>query len=72
MLLMHDPQLTVQCQHYEHEVKKEDAAGLSGNEDGDGNQVVKMRLNGSVTTVFPVKERVEKPVMQQQNGFNTR
>lgn len=68
MLQMQDSQLTQQCQHYEHELRKEDAA--SGVEDEDG-QVVKMRINGnSTTTVFPVRQTfVEKPI-QQQNGFN--
>lgn len=74
MFLMHDPQLTQQCQCYELEVRKEDAAGLSC-EDVD-NQMVKMRINGNTTTttVFPIKEKqpiaVEKPLAQQQNGVS--
>lgn len=71
MLLMNDPQLAQQCQHYEHEVRKEDAAAQS--DSGDSGDTVKMRVNGVSTTAAVLAPRtIEKPITlaTQQNGFN--
>ncbi|KAI6177987.1 Formin HOmology Domain [Aphelenchoides besseyi] len=48
MVAFRDPQLTQQCTHYEHEVRKEDAA-IQSDDSGDP-QMVRMRANGNTTT----------------------
>ncbi|KAI6183082.1 hypothetical protein M3Y97_00450000 [Aphelenchoides bicaudatus] len=72
MQLMNDPQLLQQCQHYEHELRKEDAATQS--DSGDSGEVVKMRTTGVSTTAaaFAAARSNEKPLVMstQQNGYS--
>jgi hypothetical protein len=66
MQTMHDPQLTQQCQHYEHEVRKEDAAVQSDDSDP---QLVKMRVNGKMSSP---QNGVVSPAVNGLNGMADR
>ncbi|CAD5207483.1 unnamed protein product [Bursaphelenchus okinawaensis] len=74
MYSLKDPQLTQQCQHYEHEVRKEDAAVQSDDSDP---QLIRMRNGTSVINSQPstaaahtIQRAAENNVNNVQNGNN--